>query len=131
MRTPTLIQTTPLLLAVALAALTALPGAALTTPSDQGTVTVTDSGYEDATLLGPVTAAAVGETVTWTWGGFQTHSVTHGVDPTADGFLGGLAGGFDSGLKSAGSFSHTFGASGVYEYYCSIHASMRGAVVVA
>jgi plastocyanin len=38
---------------------------------------------------------------------------------------------FDSNLISAGeSWSHTFGEEGAYNYYCTVHPWMRGAVLV-
>ncbi|QNG17850.1 biphenyl 2,3-dioxygenase [Rhodococcus triatomae] len=42
----------------------------------------------------------------------------------------GAPGEFDSGVTGAGSFTHTFERPGVYEYTCSVHRYMVGAVTV-
>ncbi|MGD2082619.1 MAG: cupredoxin family copper-binding protein [Chromatiales bacterium] len=61
-----------------------------------------------------------GETVRWE----QQDRMPHIVKSAT-------AGGFESKRLSAGEgFSHTFEEPGTYEYYCSIHPSMRGSVVV-
>lgn len=60
-----------------------------------------------------------GETVTWSHKDGAPHVVK------------ARQGEFDSGtLRSGQSFSHTFDEAGTYEYYCSLHPSMRGTVVV-
>ncbi len=60
---------------------------------------------------------AVGETVTFAFAG--THTTT-AVD-----------GSWASGNKSAGeTFDVTPAAAGTYEFFCSIHASMRGTITV-
>ena len=61
-----------------------------------------------------------GETVTWTNSDGMPHTVT------------AISGGAfrSSRLSRAGSFSHTFDQPSTYEYYCELHPSMRGTVVV-
>ena len=62
-----------------------------------------------------------GDTVTWHWGG-STHTVTAN---------GGPGQAWDSGLKSSGTFSHTFDRAGTFPYVCQPHApKMSGTVVV-
>ena len=62
-------------------------------------------------------SVAVGETVTFAFAG--THTTTS-VDDL-----------WDSGNKSAGeTFDVTLDAPGSYEFFCSIHASMRGTITV-
>lgn len=67
-----------------------------------------------------MTGIAVGETVTWTNTGVETHTVTA---DNSD---------FTSGsLEPGASFSQTFATTGSVTYRCRIHPSMTGAVVVA
>lgn len=85
------------------------------TPSP-ATITVKIAGL----LFDPATVnIAAGTTVTWT----NNDSVSHTV--TAKEAL------FDSGNLSRGAtFSSTFSQNGTFEYYCKIHPSMKGKVVV-
>jgi plastocyanin len=67
----------------------------------------------------PTAAVGRGATVTWSNEDEAVHTVT-----AADGS-------FDSGRMPIGStFSMTFAAPGTYEYVCSIHAAMKGTLVV-
>jgi plastocyanin len=62
---------------------------------------------------------AVGATIVWTNHDLVAHTVT---------FRNGMA---DSGLLRAGqTFSYTFTAPGAFEYYCRVHPSMVGTVIV-
>ena len=81
----------------------------------------------------PATATVdQGDTVTWSWAGPDTnHTVTS--DP-------GQADAFDShdgvptnqvaGPPPGGTFSHTFNTPGSFTYFCRVHPSMKGKVVV-
>jgi plastocyanin len=62
----------------------------------------------------------VGKTVTWRFddGGLE-HTVT--ADDNS----------FDSGRKSSGTFERTFDAAGNVNYHCTVHARMRGTVIVS
>ncbi|MCS6848947.1 MAG: cupredoxin family copper-binding protein, partial [Anaerolineae bacterium] len=61
----------------------------------------------------------VGDTVTWTNNDSAPHTVT-ASDAS-----------FDSGtLGQGGVYSRTFGATGVFSYFCAIHPSMVGSVRV-
>ncbi len=56
-------------------------------------------------------------TVTWKNNDSVVHTVT--------------GSGFDSGtIQPGGSYSHTFTATGTYDYYCAFHPSMIGSVTV-
>jgi plastocyanin len=66
-----------------------------------------------------VTVAA-GDTVTWT----NNDSVSH--DVTADSFSSGDPG----GMAGGDTFEHTFEEAGSFDYVCTVHPGMEGAVVV-
>ena len=67
----------------------------------------------------PTMTIAVGTTVTWTNNDSTGHTVT------AD------DGSFKSGTLAPGAtFSQTFAAAGTFAYHCSIHSSMKAAVIV-
>ncbi len=66
----------------------------------------------------------VGSTVMWANDDSAAHTVTSGIDMTADGT-------FDSSLLPAGkTFEFTFESSGEYPYYCMVHPWMTGKVTV-
>lgn len=72
------------------------------------------------------TTANAGNTVNWQWDGNTSHSVTSGTPGNPEGT-------FDSGIKSSGSFSHTFVSEGTFPYYCRVHgasAAMTGTIIV-
>jgi plastocyanin len=61
-----------------------------------------------------------GSTVTWKNNDEVIHTVTH------------LGNEFDSGFIPSGSnWQHTFGSTGNYDYFCSIHPWMKGIVIVS
>jgi plastocyanin len=62
-------------------------------------------------------------TVTWTNDDGTTHTVTSGVPGTPNGK-------FDQRVESGNTFKFTFTDAGTYEFFCSIHNSMRGTVTV-
>jgi plastocyanin len=66
------------------------------------------------------TTISNGGTVTWTWRGSNSHTVT------AD------DGSFDSSpAKSTGTFTHTFTTVGSFPYHCMVHGSlMSGTITV-
>ncbi len=66
----------------------------------------------------PITITA-GTTITWTNKDAVEHTVTS------------YSGAFDSGSISVnGNFSHLFTTAGTFPYYCTIHPSMTGSVIV-
>ena len=68
-----------------------------------------------------------GDKVTWTNNDDNMHTVTSGI-PGEEG-IGNL---FDSGvIPPSYTFSHTFDKSGIFPYYCILHPTIRGQVVVA
>lgn len=82
-------------------------------------IQVGDFYFCDSSLSGSVCTTEIteGDTVTWTFGGTYTHTVT--------------GGNFDSGQQSSGTFSFTFDEAGTYSYQCNIHPTqMQGEIVV-
>jgi plastocyanin len=68
----------------------------------------------------------VGTTVTWINNDNTGHTVTQG-NPSGN----TPPNGFDSGILAPGkTFTHTFGTAGTIQYYCTLHPTMLGEVVV-
>ena len=68
-----------------------------------------------------VDTIAVGGSVTWTWSGSNSHSVSSQGSPSFT----------SSAIMTSGSYSFTFNSAGTYTYDCAVHgASMTGTVVV-
>ncbi len=68
----------------------------------------------------------VGTTITWINNDNTGHTVTQG-DPSGN----TPPNGFDSGILAPGkSFTHTFGTAGTIQYYCTLHPTMLGEVIV-
>jgi plastocyanin len=90
-------------------------------------VSIVGNSFEPAQLT-----VAVGDTVVWTVteASGDLHSVTSG-EP---GFVGQGGTSFDSGVnlrENGQTFTQTFGAAGVYDYFCQVHAvDMLGQVLV-
>ena len=63
-----------------------------------------------------------GTTVTWTNNDSAQHTVTQ--DPAGSGFASGA-------LTPGSTFENTFDTAGTFEYFCEIHPSMTGTVVVS
>ncbi len=78
-------------------------------------VAVQDNRFTPSSLTIPQDS-----TVTWTWGGSSDHNVT---------FNDGSA---ISDVQSTGTFSWTFGQTGAFAYFCSVHgaAIMSGVITV-
>lgn len=98
------------------AAAMAAPAAATqaAAPADSAAVRVSQMRFGPSRVV-----VAKGATVTWSFEDGMPHTVT-AVD-----------GSFDSGrLSAGGQFSHTFDQPGTFAYYCTLHPSMRGEVVV-
>jgi len=67
-----------------------------------------------------------GTTVTWTNHDTTAHTVTEG---NPSGYS--PPNGFDSGILAPGSvFTHTFATGGTVQYYCTLHPTMLGEVIV-
>ena len=96
----------------------AQPAGATPAPATANTITIKDFTFSPATLT-----VKTGTTVTWVNEDSMSHTV---VSDDGSGFP------FTSARLSTGaSFQQTFTQAGTYPYYCSIHPSMKGTIVVA
>jgi plastocyanin len=96
-----------------------LPPAATNTPAPGGTGTV-DITIQNFAFNPPSVTIKVGTTVRWT----NLDSVTHSVASDT-----GL---WDSGGIAQGeSYTRVFDTAGTFGYYCGIHPTMKGAILVA
>ena len=95
-------------------------GTVAAAPAGKGTVTVKQFQFMPAELV-----VKAGTEVTWTNEDDILHTATSGATPgTSDGQ-------FDGPMDGKGkSFSHVFGQSGRYAYFCNRHNSMTGTIVV-
>ena len=66
---------------------------------------------------------AKGGTVTFTNNDSTTHTVSSGTAPNKDGK-------FDKDVAAGSETSITFDTAGTYTYFCNIHQTMKGTVVV-
>lgn len=109
---------------VVLFAATPLMAPAQAAPSI-GYVSVLNFRFEDYTTHSSTSIVTVGQPVTWLWGsGATPHTVTsRSGTPTAQAFNSGI----HSGTHS---FTVTFAQPGMYSYFCAVHASMTGTIVV-
>ena len=107
-----------LVLLFTIAALAARPGATADPPAapkgGAAQVTINNFTFKPATITVPA-----GTTVTWTNRDDMPHTVV-----ADDRSFRSVA------LDTDESFAHTFTAPGTYPYFCSIHASMVGKVIV-
>jgi plastocyanin len=78
------------------------------------TVKITDFAFDPSNVTVPV-----GTTVTWTNLDSASHTVTSDIGVFESGTLGPNA-----------TFSYTFNSRGTFNYFCSLHPSMKGKVVV-
>jgi plastocyanin len=77
-----------------------------------GGIAIFDNGYSPASRT-----ITTGTTLVWT----NTGAIPHTVSATA--------GGFDSGiLLSGATYRRTFTQPGTFDYFCTIHPSMKGMV---
>ena len=83
----------------------------------------------DKAFLPPMMKVEVGTTVTWTNNDDNLHTVTSGSPNTAS--AGEV---FDSGLTAlimpAKTYSHKFTSIGEFPYFCRVHPTMVGKIIV-
>ena len=93
------------------------PGTATAGPS-AATVDIKSFAFGPASVT-----ITKGQSVTWTNNDGTTHTVSSGTAPAKDGK-------FDKEIANAGSATITFDAAGTFTYFCNIHQTMKGTVVV-
>jgi plastocyanin len=79
----------------------------------------------------PVTVKVRGETVTWTNKDNVAHTVTSGTGPSDPNKGKEFDSGFSSLLTPGKTFSHIFKTSGQIPYFCQIHPTMMGKIIVS
>jgi len=84
------------------------------TANGTGAVSIDGFAYTPTTLV-----VTKGTTVTWT----NKYPLAHRVIATKEEFA-------SADIRTGASFSWTFKESGNYTYYCSIHPTMKGTVIV-
>lgn len=94
--------------------------AASPTPAAPASVAISIKGFAFNPNQPSVTKGA---TITWTNDDGTAHTVTSGVP-------GAPNGKFDRRLDAGNNFAFTFTDVGTYEFFCTIHNSMRGTVTV-
>jgi plastocyanin len=96
------------------------------TPASAATHTVSvglgGNQFVDGQSGSSVTTIHAGQTVMWNWVS-GSHSSTSGNCCSPDGR-------WDSGVRSSGSFSQMFPATGSFPYFCMVHGSMMTGMVV-
>lgn len=106
-----------IVLALLVAIVRLVPSTAIASTTQAATapaVSIVNFAFNPATLT-----VRVGDTVTFVNKDDETHTAT------------ATGGDFDSGrLDQNASFSYTFTKPGTYSYYCRIHTSMKGTIVV-
>lgn len=101
---------------VAALASTVVLAAAQTTFAAPLQVEIVNYAYAPGTL-----SVNRGTTVTWTNGDTAPHTVTSSVSGPLDSPM----------LNQGDAFSFTFNNAGTYSYYCTVHPTMKGTVVVS
>ena len=91
----------------------------------KGATTLGDKAY-----LPNLVRIEVGSTVVWTNNDNNLHTVTSGTPNTAN-----VGEAFDSGLTAlitpAKTYSHKFTNTGEFAYFCRVHPTMVGKIIVA
>lgn len=124
--------------------LTSLSASGATTLSVQAGADSADHGTQVVLFLPGTITVDAGDTVTWTPGAFEAHTVTFGQPPFPPGdnqvFMQFGGSSYDgsifthSGLIGptpwSKGYSLTFTKAGTYNYQCLLHPTMKGSVVV-
>ena len=106
---------------VACASTTSAPAASsapAATAAEAKTVSIKGFAFSPATLT-----VAKGTKVTFSNQDSATHTVTSGANRTKDGK-------FDQQVTGSNETTITFDTAGTFEYFCTIHSSMKGTITV-
>ncbi|HEX2013854.1 MAG TPA: plastocyanin/azurin family copper-binding protein, partial [Nitrososphaera sp.] len=112
-------------LAAILVSMFALPQAALAAEVNVSITTGSSTKTTNAYSPNPV-EIAIGDTVIWTNEDSTPHTAASGTTPTPDGVFGGN----DQILVTGKTQSHTFSEAGEFPYFCTLHPTMVGTVIV-
>ena len=82
-------------------------------PAEPGVVIVDDNVFKPKTI-----EVGVGDTVTWRFEGQSAHNVTFDDGEASD-------------LMKDGEYERTFDDAGTFDYVCTVHPGMTGAVKVS
>ena len=123
-------------LLTALALSTTLGGFAVTSASAQGETKVSivsgASTMADKAFSPNPVNVKVGDTVTWTNDDSQAHTVTSGNSSDPDkGKVFDSSPNFNPLLSPKQTFQHNFTTAGDFPYFCQVHPTMIGKVVVS
>jgi len=100
--------------AVLAAVMLILVGSTPTTRAAVQPISIAEFSFSPATLT-----ITVGDSVTWTNSDPLAHTVTSATNI------------WNSGpLNQSGTFQHTFTQPGIFPYFCSIHPTMHGTILV-
>jgi plastocyanin len=88
-------------------------------------IAVSASGFSTQMVSGDTTVAEVprGQIVSWFTVDGTTHRVASGTPPATDGKFGG-------DVPTMNTFDVPFDDPGTFRYFCSIHPSMTGTIIV-
>lgn len=111
---PAVVAKPPVVATSAAQSTRAAAGKNSTPAGDSVTVRINGMRFEPAFIT-----VKPGTTVTWVHGSQMPHAISGNAD--------GLR---SSTLYKGQKYSHTFKASGLYNYFCALHPSMTGSVVV-
>lgn len=100
------------------------------TASATATTTKVDVEIVDFTFSPASFEVAVGEEVTWMNQDDFAHTVTAGEPNEPTGAFDGRLGESSSHASSGATFTTTFDEAGTYPYFCDLHPSMTGEIVV-
>jgi plastocyanin len=104
---------------------TSLPTATSSTASNATEVKIVGDEVKEPYIPGSIIIES-GEKVRWVNNDVEVHTVTSGLESSAD-----RGKQFDSGLLNAKqAFEHIFDKPGTYNYYCTVHPIMTGLVNV-